>query len=147
MIIKIFTDGKTEAQRSEAKLFKDTQQGFKSHLCSGRCHSNLVVVSGRVHVVSPVTQSCLTLCNPIDCSTPGLPVHHQLPKFTQTHVHWLGDDSYSQCNLFLILSSGVCSYFDVIDQCPPKWTLVIGVGGVHEIYYSKQKKKKNLLYY
>ena len=36
---------------------------------------------------SSVTQSCLTLCNPIDCSMPGLPVHHQLPEFTQTHVH------------------------------------------------------------
>ena len=30
-------------------------------------------------------------CDPIDCSTPGLPVHHQLPEFTQTHVHWVGD--------------------------------------------------------
>ena len=40
---------------------------------------------------SSVTQSCLTLCNPMDCSTPGLPVHHQLPEFTQTHVHWVGD--------------------------------------------------------
>ena len=33
------------------------------------------------------SQSCLTLCNPMECSTPGLPVHHQLPEFTQTHVH------------------------------------------------------------
>ena len=40
---------------------------------------------------SSVTQSCLTLCNPINCSTPGLPVHYQLPEFTQTHVHWVGD--------------------------------------------------------
>ena len=40
---------------------------------------------------SPVPQSCPTLCDPIDCSTPGLPVHHQLPEFTQTHVHWIGD--------------------------------------------------------
>ena len=32
-----------------------------------------------------------TLCDPIDCSTPGLPVHHQLPEFTQTHVHWARD--------------------------------------------------------
>ena len=40
---------------------------------------------------SSVAQSCLTLCNPMDCSTPGLPVHHQLPEFTQTHVHWVGD--------------------------------------------------------
>ena len=34
-----------------------------------------------------VAKSCPTLCNPMDCSTPALPVHHQLPKFTQTHVH------------------------------------------------------------
>ena len=40
---------------------------------------------------SSVTQSCLTLCNPMDCSTPSFPVHHQLPEFTQTHVHWVGD--------------------------------------------------------
>ena len=36
-------------------------------------------------------QLCLTLCDPMDCSTPGLPVHHQLPEFTQTHVDWIGD--------------------------------------------------------
>ena len=36
---------------------------------------------------SSVAQPCLTLCNPTDFSMPGLPVHHQLPKFTQTHVH------------------------------------------------------------
>ena len=40
---------------------------------------------------SSVTQSCPTLCNPMNCSTPGLPVHHQLPEFTQTHIHRLGD--------------------------------------------------------
>ena len=38
-----------------------------------------------------VTQSCLTLCNPLNRSTPGLPVHHQLPEFTQTKVHWVSD--------------------------------------------------------
>ena len=43
-------------------------------------------------LVSSVSQSCPTLCNPMDCSTPGLPVHHQLPEFTQTHVHRVGDD-------------------------------------------------------
>ena len=32
-------------------------------------------------------QSCLTLCDPVDCSTPGFPVHHQLLEFTETHVH------------------------------------------------------------
>ena len=40
---------------------------------------------------SSVTQSGLTLCHPMDCSTPGLPVHRQLPEFTQTHIHWVGD--------------------------------------------------------
>ena len=40
---------------------------------------------------SSFTQSCLTLCNPMNCSMPGLPVHHQLPEFTQTHVHRVGD--------------------------------------------------------
>ena len=38
-----------------------------------------------------ITQSCPTLCCPMNCSTPGLPVHHQLPEFTQTHVHQIGD--------------------------------------------------------
>ena len=40
---------------------------------------------------SSVAQSCLTLCDPMDCSTPGLPVHHQLPEFTQTHLYWVCD--------------------------------------------------------
>ena len=40
---------------------------------------------------SSVAQSCPTLCSPMDCSTPGLPVHHQLLEFTQTHVRWVGD--------------------------------------------------------
>ena len=40
---------------------------------------------------SSVTQSCPTLCKPMDCSIPGLPVHHQLLQFTQTHVYWVGD--------------------------------------------------------
>ena len=40
---------------------------------------------------SSVTQSCPTLYNPMNCSTPGLPVHHQLPELTQTHIHQVGD--------------------------------------------------------
>ena len=40
---------------------------------------------------SSVAQSCPTLCNPMNRSTPGLPIHHQLLEFTQTHVHWVGD--------------------------------------------------------
>ena len=40
---------------------------------------------------SSVAQSCPILCNPMDCSMPGLPVHHQLPEFTQIHVHRVSD--------------------------------------------------------
>ena len=40
---------------------------------------------------SLVTQSCPTLGEPMDCSTPGLSVHYQVPEFTQTHVHWVSD--------------------------------------------------------
>ena len=45
---------------------------------------------GSVQFIS-VSLSCPTLCDPINCSTPGLPVHHQLPEFTETHVHRVGD--------------------------------------------------------
>ena len=41
--------------------------------------------------VRSVAQSCPTLCDPMNRSTPGLPVHHQLPDFTETHVHWVSD--------------------------------------------------------
>ena len=40
---------------------------------------------------SSVAQSCPSLCDPMECSMPGFPVHHQLPEFNQTHVHWVGD--------------------------------------------------------
>ena len=53
-------------------------RGFPSHLNSFRQFGS-------------VTQLCLTLCDPMDCSTPGFPVHHQLPELTQTHVHWIRD--------------------------------------------------------
>ena len=50
------------------------------------CLRNLLCWNSSVQF-SSVAQSCPTLCNPINHSTPGLPVHHQLPEFTQTHVH------------------------------------------------------------
>ena len=48
--------------------------------------------AGRVQF-SSVAQSCLTLCDPMNRSTPGLPVHHHLPEFTQTHVHQVSEPS------------------------------------------------------
>ena len=50
-----------------------------------RCSTSLIVQ------FSSVAQSCLTLCDPLDCSTPGFSVHHQLPDLTQTHVHGVSD--------------------------------------------------------
>ena len=44
-----------------------------------------------INLFSSVPQSCPTLCDPMNCSTQGLLVHHQLPEFTQTHVHWISD--------------------------------------------------------
>ena len=50
---------------------------------------------------SSVAQSYLTLCNPMNHSTPGLPVHHQLPEFTQTHVHQVSRPSMPSSHLIL----------------------------------------------
>ena len=47
--------------------------------------------SNASQLVSSVTQSCPNLCNPKNHSTPGLPVHHQLPEFTQTYIHRVSD--------------------------------------------------------
>ena len=56
---------------------------------------------------SSVSQSCLTLCSPMVCSMPGLPVHHRLPEFSQTHVHWVGDAIHHLilCHPLLLSSS------------------------------------------
>ena len=53
---------------------------------------------------SSVTQSCPTLCDFMDCSTPGLPVYHQLPEPTLIHVHWVGD-YLILCHPLLLLPS------------------------------------------
>ena len=44
-----------------------------------------------IYQIRSVAQSCPTLCDPMNCSKPGLPVHHQLPEFTETHVHGVSD--------------------------------------------------------
>ena len=62
---------------------------------------------------SSVSQSCPTLCNPMDCSKPGLPFHHQLPAPTQTHIHWVGD----AIQLSYLLSSPSLPAFSLSQQC------------------------------
>ena len=57
-----------------------------------KCHLNYILDDEiTVERFSSVAQSCPTLCDPMDCSTPGLPVRHQLPELAQTHVHRVGD--------------------------------------------------------
>ena len=52
----------------------------------------LVYIAGKRSIqFSSVTQSCPTLCNPMDCSRPGFSVHHQFLELAQTHIHWVGD--------------------------------------------------------
>ena len=60
---------------------------------------------------SSVAQSCLTLCDPMNCSTPGLPVYHQLPEFTQTHIHRVSDT-------FPAISSSVISFSSCAQSLP-----------------------------
>ena len=60
---------------------------------------------------SSVAQSCPTLCDPMDCSMPGFPVHHQLPEFTQTHVHWVSD-------VIQPISSSVISFSSHLQSFP-----------------------------
>jgi len=67
---------------------KEDIQMARKHM--KRCSTLLIIQFSSVQF-SSVTQSCPTLCDPMNCSTPGLFVHHQLPEFTQTHVHHVGD--------------------------------------------------------
>ena len=67
-------------------------QGHKEKCAKPRTHLNgwvgLVVST---FCCCSAAQPCLTLCNPMDCSTPGFPVPHHLPEIAQTHVHWVSD--------------------------------------------------------
>ena len=71
--------------------------GTYSNLCSvlhlDPSYTKTHTTTIRIHTVqfNSVTQSCLTLCDPMNCKTPGLPVHHQLLEFTQTHAHQVND--------------------------------------------------------
>ena len=80
------------------------------------------------HQFSSVTQSCPTLWDPMNCSTPGFPVHHQLPELTQTHVHQVGDAIQPSHPLYpllilpsIFLSIGVFSNESVLHIRWPKY--------------------------
>ena len=66
---------------------------------------NMITYTRNKDQFSSVAQSCPTLCDPMNSSMPGLPVHHQLLEFTQTHIHWVGDaiqPSHLRCPLLLL---------------------------------------------
>ena len=70
---------------------------------------------------SSFTQSCLTLCDPMDYNTPGLPVNHQLPEFTQTHVHQVSDaiqPSHLLSSPSSLASSSVIPFFSRLQSFP-----------------------------
>ena len=57
-----------------------------------------------LHQFNSVTQSCSTLCDPMNCGTPGLSVHHQLPELTNTQIHWVSDAIQSSHPLLFLPS-------------------------------------------
>ena len=80
--------GKT---RDLFKNFRDTKGTFHTKMGSIKDRNGMDLTVICSDQIRSVAQSCPTLCDPMNCSTPGLPVHHQLPEFTQTHVHRVSD--------------------------------------------------------
>ena len=89
---------------------------------------------------SSVTQTCPTLCDPMGCSTPGLPVHHQLPESTLTHVHWVSDaiqpshplSSSSPPALNLSQHQGRCNESALRIRWPKYWSVSFTISSSNE---------------
>ena len=79
-------------------------------------------ISTLVDQFSSVTQSCLTLCDPMVCSTPGFPVHHQLPEPTQTHVQWC----YPTISSSVVPCSSCLQSFPASRSFPVSWFFTSG---------------------
>ena len=85
-------------------------------------------------------QSCLTLCNPIHCSTPDLPVHHQLSEVTQTHIHWVGDaiqpshplSTPSPLAFNLFQHQGLFKWVSSLHQVPKYWSFSFSISPSNE---------------
>ena len=87
-----------------------------------------------------VAQSCPTLRDPMNCSTPGLPVHHQLPEFTQTYVHWVSDaiqpshplSSPSPPAFNLSQHQGLFQWVGSSHQVPKYWSFSFSISSSNE---------------
>ena len=94
-----FTDQVQDSQRSAVLFTEDHNRRQRINFCGERLWRKKKSKRKKIEATqlfssvqfSSVAQSCPTLCDPMNHSTPGLPVHHQLPEFTQTHVHWVTD--------------------------------------------------------
>ena len=76
---------------AQTHVYWSNNMAWTNNYCSFNVVMNRNILSYLQPSVTSVTQPCLTLCERMNCSTPGLPVHHHLPEFTQTHVHRVGD--------------------------------------------------------
>ena len=88
------------------------------HILCSYCSWNILP-----SICCSVSKSCLTLCNPMDCNTPGFPVLHCLPEFVPTHVHWVSDV------IHLILRHPLLSYpqsFPESGSFPMSWLFTSG---------------------
>ena len=90
--------------------------------------------------ISLVTQACLTLCDPINHTTPGLPDHHQLPESTQTHAHWVGDAIQPSHPLLspyppvlnLSQHQGLCKWVSSVHQWLKYWSFSFNISPSNE---------------
>ena len=79
------------SSRGSSQPRDQTHLPYTPPLEGGFFTTNATAGSLCTHSIHSVAQSCPALCDPMNHTTPGLPVHHQLPEFTQTHVHQVGD--------------------------------------------------------
>ena len=100
----------------EAQLY--LQSGIRGELLAGYfyIHSQLPLPFTFHHQFSSVTQLWPTLCNSMGCSTPGFPVHHQLPELAQTHVHWVHLSQYRWKNY------NTCFFWSPLKLTIANWT-------------------------
>ena len=110
-----------------SKVNSCSSTGFNP--CRGRWQMLLLLLLSHF---SSVVQSCLTLFNPMDCSMPGFPVHHQLPEITQIHVHPVGDAIWPSHTLTptspaLSLSEGLFQWVSSSHQVAKYWSFSFSI--------------------